>query len=391
MPPTLIALADRSALAFRLKPIRTVQSQAKKSGLPTRRKPVALRRQSQFPSNTARVIASLTRCVMKKVGWSSILVAAMLLAVAVVADAQEPKKVPRIGFLVPAPIRVLPLAWRHSGMGCANSAISRERTLRSSTDGPKVNSIGSRCSQPSWSGFNVDVIVTSGDAAIRAAKDKTSVIPIVVSVAGDLVVPGYVSSHARPGGNITGLIDISPELSTKRLELLKETFPKLSRMAILWNAANPVMVLNFKEIERTARAMDLAPDSLEVRNSADFDRILSAPIKGKTYVLIVLQDSLVIAHSKRIVDYAAKHRLPGMYFDSSWVSSGGLMSYGPNYPDLFRRASTYVDKILKGRKPADLPVEQPMKFEFVINLKTAKQIGLTIPPNVLARADRVIK
>jgi ABC-type uncharacterized transport system substrate-binding protein len=239
--------------------------------------------------------------------------------------------------------------------------------------------------------INVDVIVTSGDAAIRAAKDKTSVIPIVVSVAGDLVVPGYVSSHARPGGNITGLIDISPELSTKRLELLKETFPKLSRMAILWNAANPVMVLNFKEIERTARAMDLAPDSLEVRNSADFDRILNAPIKGKTYVLIVLQDSLVIAHSKRIVDYAAKHRLPGMYFDSSWVSSGGLMSYGPNYPDLFRRASTYVDKILKGRKPADLPVEQPMKFEFVINLKTAKQIGVTIPPNVLARADRVIK
>jgi putative ABC transport system substrate-binding protein len=239
--------------------------------------------------------------------------------------------------------------------------------------------------------INVDVIVTSGDAAIRAAKDKTSVIPIVVSVAGDLVVPGYVSSHARPGGNITGLIDISPELSTKRLELLKETFPKLSRMAILWNAANPVMVLNFKEIERTARAMDLAPDSLEVRNSADFDRILNAPIKGKTYVLIVLQDSLVIAHSKRIVDYAAKHRLPGMYFDSSWVSSGGLMSYGPNYPDLFRRASTYVDKILKGRKPADLPVEQPMKFEFVINLKTAKQIGVTIPPQLLARAQKVIK
>jgi len=328
---------------------------------------------------------------MKKADVLSILFAVVLLAVAVIAEAQQPKKVPRIGFLVPG---------SHSGFAARVEAFRHGLRELGYIEGKNIEveyrwAEGKLDRLPELAAelvrINVDVIVTSGDAAIRAAKDKTSVIPIVVSVAGDLVVPGYVSSHARPGGNITGLIDISPELSTKRLELLKETFPKLSRMAILWNAANPVMVLNFKEIERTARAMDLAPDSLEVRNSADFDRILNAPIKGKTYVLIVLQDSLVIAHSKRIVDYAAKHRLPGMYFDSSWVSSGGLMSYGPNYPDLFRRASTYVDKILKGRKPADLPVEQPMKFEFVINLKTAKQIGVTIPPNVLARADRVIK
>jgi ABC-type uncharacterized transport system substrate-binding protein len=328
---------------------------------------------------------------MRKVRVLSILFVVALLAVAVMAEAQQPTRVPRIGFLVPG---------SHSGFAARVEAFRHGLRELGYIEGKNIEieyrwAEGKLDRLPELAAelvrINVDVIVTSGDAAIRAAKDKTSVIPIVVSVAGDLVVPGYVSSHARPGGNITGLIDISPELSTKRLELLKETFPKLSRMAILWNAANPVMVLNFKEIERTARAMDLAPDSLEVRNSADFDRILNAPIKGKTYVLIVLQDSLVIAHSKRIVDYAAKHRLPGMYFDSSWVSSGGLMSYGPNYPDLFRRASTYVDKILKGRKPADLPVEQPMKFEFVINLKTAKQIGVTIPPNVLARADRVIK
>jgi putative ABC transport system substrate-binding protein len=328
---------------------------------------------------------------MRKVRVLSILFVVALLAVAVMAEAQQPTRVPRIGFLVPG---------SHSGFAARVEAFRHGLRELGYIEGKNIEieyrwAEGKLDRLPELAAelvrINVDVIVTSGDAAIRAAKDKTSVIPIVVSVAGDLVVPGYVSSHARPGGNITGLIDISPELSTKRLELLKETFPKLSRMAILWNAANPVMVLNFKEIERTARAMDLAPDSLEVRNSADFDRILNAPIKGKTYVLIVLQDSLVIAHSKRIVDYAAKHRLPGMYFDSSWVSSGGLMSYGPNYPDLFRRASTYVDKILKGRKPADLPVEQPMKFEFVINLKTAKQIGVTIPPNVLARADKVIK
>ena len=294
---------------------------------------------------------------MRKAEVLSILFVVVLLAVAVIAKAQQPTRVPRIGFLVPG---------SHSGFAARVEAFRHGLRELGYIEGKNIEieyrwAEGKLDRLPELAAelvrINVDVIVTSGDAAIRAAKDKTSVIPIVVSVAGDLVVPGYVSSHARPGGNITGLIDISPELSTKRLELLKETFPKLSRMAILWNAANPVMVLNFKEIERTARAMDLAPDSLEVRNSADFDRILNAPIKGKTYVLIVLQDSLVIAHSKRIVDYAAKHRLPGMYFDSSWVSSGGLMSYGPNYPDLFRRASTYVDKILKGRKPADLPVD----------------------------------
>ena len=151
------------------------------------------------------------------------------------------------------------------------------------------------------------------------------------------------------------------------------------------------MVLNLKETERVARAMGLTPESLEVRNSNDFASVLLAPTKGRAEILIVLQDSLVIAHSKQIIEFAAKHRLPGMYFDSRWIDMGGLMSYGPNYTDLFRRAAGYVDKILKGRKPSDLPVERPMKFELVINLKTAQQLAVTIPPNVLARADKVIK
>src|ERR1043166_9053177 len=237
----------------------------------------------------------------------------------------------------------------------------------------------------------VDVIVTCGDAGIRAAKEKTTTIPIVVAVAGDLIGLGYVASHARPGGNITGLIDISPELSTKRLELLKEAFPKIFHVVILLNTANPVMVLNFKEIERTARGMGLTSESLKVHNSSDFDSALIAPKRRQPQVLVVLQDSLVIAQRQRIVEFAVKHRLPGMYFDSSWVEAGGLISYGPNYHDLFFRSATYVDKILKGRSPADLPVQQPTKFELFINLKTAKQIGLTIPANMLVRADKIIR
>jgi len=308
-----------------------------------------------------------------------------------VAEAQQGARIPRVGFLVPGSasgfatrVEAFRQGLRELGYVEGKSIAIEYRWAEGKLDRlPELSAELVRS--------KVDVIVTSGDAAIRAAKEKTTTIPIVVGVAGDLVGPGYVSSHARPGGNITGLLDISPELSTKRLELLKESFPEVSRVAILLNAANPVMVLNFKETERAARAMGLKPESLEVRNGNDFDSALLAPTRGQAEVLIVLQDSLVIAHSIRIIKFAAKHRLPGMYFDSRWVDAGGLMSYGPNYSDLFRRAAGYVDKILKGRKPSDLPVQQPMKFEMIINLKTAKQIGVTIPSNVLARADRIIK
>ena len=316
--------------------------------------------------------------------------AAILVSLSFPAEAQQ-AKFPTIGFLVPgspsgfaARIEAFRQGLRELGYLEGKNIAIEYRWAGGKLD--RLPQFAAELVQ-----IKVDVIVTSGDAAIRAVKEKTPNIPIVVGVAGDLVVTGYVASHSRPGGNITGLIDISPELSTKRLELVKEAFPKISRVVILLNSANPVMVLNFKEIERTAWAMGLKPESLEIRNSDDLDSASVVPIRGQAAVLIVLQDSLVIANTKRIVEFAAKHRLPGMYFDSRWVETGGLMSYGPNYPDLFRRAAGYVDKILKGRKPSDLPVEQPTKFELVINLKTAKQIGLTIPPSVLARADKVIQ
>ena len=316
---------------------------------------------------------------------------AMLTGFSVSAQPQQATNVPKVGFLIPG---------SHAGFAARVEAF-RQGLHELGYIEPSNISVEYRWAEGNFDQLpklaadlvqsKVDVIVTSGDAAIRAARKSTAIIPIVVGVAGDLVALGYVASHARPGGNITGLIDMSPDLSTKRLELLKEIFPKLARLRILWNAANPVMGMNFKETERMARALSLKSESLEVRNSNDFEGALTGPAGGQSEVLIVFQDSLVIAHRKRIIDFAAKHRLPGIYFDSTWVDSGGLMSYGPNYPDLFRRAAGYVDKILKRRKPADLPVEQPTKFELVINLKTAKQLGLSIPPNVLVRADRVIR
>ena len=233
----------------------------------------------------------------------------------------------------------------------------------------------------------VDIIVTHGEAAIRALKQATKTIPIVVGVTGDLVVTGHAASLARPGGNITGFVDTSPDLSGKRMELLKEILPKVSRIAVLWNAANPVKVLDFKETEAAAQALGLKLQSLEVRASEDFEKHFKIVTTQRPGALVVLQDALTTANTRSTVDFAAKSRLPAMYGSSEVVDVGGLMSYAANLPD-FRRTAVYVDKILKGAKPADLPVEQPTKFEFVINLKTAKQIGLTIPPNVLARADK---
>ena len=239
--------------------------------------------------------------------------------------------------------------------------------------------------------LRVDVIVTHGEAAIRVLKQATRTIPIVVGVTGDLVVTGHAASLARPGGNITGLVDTSPELSGKRLEILKEIVPKLSRIAVLWNGANPVKRLDFKETVAAAQAMGLKLQSLEVKPPDDFDVKLKTAAAARAAALVVLLDAFVMSNMKTIVYFAASNRLPAMYGATEFVDAGGLISYAANVPDLFRRAATYVDKILKGAKPADLPVEQPTKFELVINLKTAKQIGLTIPPNVLARADRVIK
>jgi putative tryptophan/tyrosine transport system substrate-binding protein len=238
----------------------------------------------------------------------------------------------------------------------------------------------------------VDVIVTGTDVAIGAVKRETQTIPIVMGNSSDPVGTGFVASLAHPGGNVTGVSSISPELSGKRLELLREVIPALSRVAFIWNPDVRGAVLDYKETEGTARSLGLQLQSVEVVRTEDLDRAFSAITKDRAQALIMPAANPVgFANRGRIASFAEKNRLPSMFAQKEYVDAGGLISYGPSTVDLWRRAATYVDKILKGRKPADLPVEQPTKFELIINLKTAKQIGLTIPPNVLARADKVIK
>ena len=238
----------------------------------------------------------------------------------------------------------------------------------------------------------MDILVaTGGTEPALAAKKATRTIAIVFTSVGDPIGAGLVESLARPGGNITGLSNIAAELSGKRLELLKETNPKFSRVAVLWNPESPGLSLAFKESQAAARALGLELQSLEVKGPEDFESAFKAAADKRTGALLVPSFPFFMSHRAKLVELAVKSRLSAIYADREYVEAGGLMSYGPSLADLYRRAASYVDKILKGRKPADLPVEQPTKFEFVINLKAAKQIGLTIPPNVLARADKVIK
>jgi len=242
--------------------------------------------------------------------------------------------------------------------------------------------------------LKVEVIFASGGGQpVLAAKNATATIPIVMSNVDEPVAFGLVASLASPGGNVTGL-SATPGLgglSGKRLELLKEGFPKVSRVAVLWNPNHPFALVVKREYEVAAQPLGIKLQSLEMREPTDLEQAFSAMNRERAEVLVTINSPLVTGQLKRIVDFAAKSRLPTMHQESRWVEAGGLMSYGTSYADLYRRAAVYVDRILKGTKPTDLPVEQPTKFELVINLKTAKQIGLTIPPNVLARADRVIR
>jgi putative ABC transport system substrate-binding protein len=237
----------------------------------------------------------------------------------------------------------------------------------------------------------VDVIVTRGDAALSAAKQATTTIPIVVAIIGDLVEGGHVASLARPGGNITGLTDMSPALSTKRLELLQEVVPGLGRIGVLWNAANRIKALDFAQTQAAAEALGLLVQSLAVREPGDFDGALEMAVHERIDALIALAEPLVNAQRQLIADFAASRRIPAMYQLRDFMEAGGLMFYGVDQVALVRRAASYVDKILKGAKTADLPVEQPMTFEFVINLKTAQALGLSIPQPVLLQATEVIQ
>ena len=239
--------------------------------------------------------------------------------------------------------------------------------------------------------LRVDAIVVTGWQASEALRRATSTIAIVTAGASDAVGSGLVASLSHPGANLTGMSDMGVELSAKRLELLKETFPKASRIAVLWNQDDRAMTLRYRQIESAARALAVAVQPLGVREPDDFDAAFSAMSRRRPDALFLVTDALTTLNRKRVIEFAATHRIPAMYEYSSLVQDGGLMSYGPSQDDNFRRAAYYVDRILKGTKPGDLPMEQPTRYYLFINLKTAKALGITIPPSVMVRADRVIE
>ncbi len=320
-----------------------------------------------------------------------IVLATVVLASVHPAEAQQPKKIPRIGLLVAGfPSSESPRVegfrqgLRQLGYVEKQNIFLEYRYAEGRSD--QFLELAAELVR-----LKVDVIVAGGGtSAVLRVKKATSSIPIVFTNVSDPVGAGLVASLARPGGNVTGLSSVSQDLSGKRLELLKETIPKASRVAVLYDPNDPAKIAEFKEIEVAARPLGVQLQALEVRSLEDFESAFKAATRVKAAALLVLPTTITNTHRKRIAELAAKNRLPTVFAASQFLE-GGLMSYGPDYADLFRRAATYVDKILKGAKPAELPVEQPTKFELIINLKTAKQIGVTIPPNVLARADKVIK
>jgi putative tryptophan/tyrosine transport system substrate-binding protein len=313
------------------------------------------------------------------------LVATLLLTTAPIAQGQQAAKVHRIGYLASgspssdaARTEAFRQGLRELGYVEGQNIVIEYRYAEGKAD--QFAQLAAELVR-----LKVSLIFTSSTPGVLAAKRASSTIPIVFGAINDPVAAGLVASLARPGGNITGLTNLSPDLEGKRLELLKETFPKVTRVAHLWNPDSPGSGM------AAAQALGLQLQSLEVRNPSDFDSAFDAALRERSQALITSPNPLINTHYKRIVEFAAKNRLPAIYSQRVYVEGGGLMSYAPDINANFGRAAVFVDKILKGAKPAELPVEQPTKFELVINLKAAKQIGLTIPPNILARADRVIR
>jgi ABC-type uncharacterized transport system substrate-binding protein len=312
-----------------------------------------------------------------------------ILFVGVIAEAQQPGKMPRIGFLASgspysfaSQTEAFRLGLRELGYVEGQNIGIEYRYAEGRID--RFAELATELVR-----LKVDVIVTASTPGVLAAKKASSTIPIVFGAINDPVASGLVASLARPGGNITGLTNLSPDLDGKRLELLKEAFPKVTRVSYLWNPDAPGTGL--PGMQAAASGLGVQLQSLETRTADDFDSAFEAALRERAHALITLPSPHINTHHKRVVDFATKSRLPAIYPRNEFVEAGGLMSYAPDLSVNYRRAAIFVDKILKGTKPADLPVEQPTKFEFIINLKAAKQIGLTIPPNVLARADRVIK
>jgi putative ABC transport system substrate-binding protein len=319
------------------------------------------------------------------------LIFVMLFAFCFPAQAQQPTKIPRIGYLSPnslsfnpARIEAFRQGLRELGYVEGKNIVIEYRNTEGKLD--RLPSLAAELVR-----LKVDIIVTTSPAPTRAAKEATSTIPIVFAQDGDPVASGFVASLARPGGNITGLSTLAPELSGKRLELLKEVVPKLSRVAVFGTSTTPSTAPTIKETELAAGAFKVQLQYLDVLEPKDIETAFRTATKGRADAVLVLAGPVVLFQRTQIAELALKSRLPAIYPQTEFTEAGGLMYYGANTPDMYRRAATYVDKILKGARPGDLPVEQPTKFELVINLKAAKQIGLTIPPTMLARADRVIK
>jgi putative ABC transport system substrate-binding protein len=310
------------------------------------------------------------------------------------AEAQQPAKVTKIGWLAVRP------GTGEAFAGRGNEVIRRMLRELGYVEGKNIafeyRSADNKLDRlPGLADelvrLKVDVLVMFTTTAALAAKNATKTIPIVFLTTGDPVAAGLVDSLARPGGNITGLTLVGTELAGKRLELLKETIPRLSRVAVLWNPGDPATVQSWEKSQLAARELGLQLHSMEIRNAKDIEGSFKEAIKARVAALAVTQSALVTSNQKQLVDLATKHRLPAIYSRADFVESGGLMSYGPDRAEPYRRVASMIDKILKGTRPADLPVEQPTKFELVINLKTAKALGLTIPPVVMMRAEKVIK
>jgi putative tryptophan/tyrosine transport system substrate-binding protein len=315
----------------------------------------------------------------------------LLLAPCSAVEAQQQTKIPRIGFLVARSpsanvdrIEAFRQGLRELGYVEGKNIVIEWRYAEGKLD--RLPALAAELR-----GLKVDIIVSTGPTVTRAVKEATVTIPIVMTQDNDPVADGFVASLARPGGNITGLATLAPELSGKRLELLKEIVPTLARVAVFGTSTDPGNIQLLKETELAAGALGVRLQFRDVPSLKDVETAFRAASKSGANAVLVLNSPVFVSQRTQLANLAVKSRLPAMYYRREYVKDGGLMSYGVSYTDLDRRAATYVDKILKGRKPADLPVEQPTKFEFIINLKTAKQIGLTIPPNVLVRADKVIK
>ena len=320
---------------------------------------------------------------------------AMLLALCVSAEAQQPSKVPRIGYLSGGNSSALNEAFRQGlrelGYVEGKNIVIEWRYAEGKLE--RTPALAAELVR-----LKVDVIVTGGQGGTRPANEATNTIPIVMTQDPDPVRNGFVASLARPGGNITGLSTLAPELSGKRVELLKEIVPKLSRVAVfgidhtvLGTSTNSSNAQALRETELAAGVLAVKVQYLDVRDPKDIETAFRAASKERADAVLLLGGPVLASQRTQFADLAVKSRLPATYWRSDIVEAGGLMSYAVSFADLDRRAATYVDKILKGAKPADLPIEQPTKFEFIVNLKAAKQIGLTIPPNVLARADKVIR